>query len=254
MISEWKAVSAHVMGRSHMKKQLPCQDHTFHITQNDVTAIVLADGAGSCPRSHEGAEIATTHCAYLLTHSFTDMIEKGDRELAQMILSEIKNQFPIDENEKDPVESMKQFASTLLFVAVRDDTYLAGHLGDGLIAYQEGEECKILSYPQNHEFINTTFFTTSLDALEHFQFYRGSVQQIHGFMLMSDGSAESLYSRKDQSLATAVNKMMGWLEKYPTDVVQEALMQNLKSMLREKTMDDCSLAMMKKLRTNEEIV
>lgn len=54
----WHTQSAVVTGRGHLLLRLPGQDRTFTLEENGVTVAALADGAGSAPLSHEGAEQA----------------------------------------------------------------------------------------------------------------------------------------------------------------------------------------------------
>ena len=55
----WNSVECAVQGRGHIKSDIPCQDKTFHVHENGVDVIALADGAGSARLSHYGAEFVT---------------------------------------------------------------------------------------------------------------------------------------------------------------------------------------------------
>ena len=65
-----------------------------------------------------------------------------------------------------------EFSSTLLFVGVKDNRYLVGHIGDGLIGYFEGNNVKTLSYPENGDSPNKTFFITGDNAINYFRIYK----------------------------------------------------------------------------------
>ncbi len=43
----WNIIQCAVKGRSHEKVNMPCQDKTYALFENDVQTIALADGAGS---------------------------------------------------------------------------------------------------------------------------------------------------------------------------------------------------------------
>ena len=60
---------------------------------------------------------------------------------------------------------MIDLASTLLFVAIKDNKFIMAHIGDGIIGYLKQDELKIATHPMNGEFINTTVFTTSMDVV-----------------------------------------------------------------------------------------
>ena len=96
--------------------------------------------------------------------------------------------------------TVKDLASTLLFVAVKDDKFILGHLGDGVIGYLKNNCLKTASLPNNGEFSNETYFSTSKDASSHMKLAKGSVRDIDGFVLMSDGTADSFYNKKEKKL------------------------------------------------------
>ena len=55
----FKTASAFVLGRSHEKRDIVCQDKTFELVEKNYFSISLADGAGSCEYSHLGAYFIT---------------------------------------------------------------------------------------------------------------------------------------------------------------------------------------------------
>ena len=103
-------------------------------------------------------------------------------------------------------------ASTLLFVAHKAGRFVAGHIGDGVIAQLEADGAPVtLSYPDNGEFANSTVFVTDPSALDKFRLFHGeSDPNLIGFALMSDGCAESLYDKKTGRPATAIAKLLAW--------------------------------------------
>ncbi len=52
----WNIIQCAVKGRSHEKVNMPCQDKTYALFENDVQTIALADGAGSALRTGTRAE------------------------------------------------------------------------------------------------------------------------------------------------------------------------------------------------------
>ena len=62
---------------------------------------------------------------------------------------------------------------TLLFVSIKNNKYIAGHIGDGIIGIiDEKGDAIVLSEPENGEFANTTYFTTSENYKYHLRLYR----------------------------------------------------------------------------------
>jgi len=149
---------------------------------------------------------------------------------------------------------LSDLASTLLFVAVKDGVYLAGHLGDGVIGVLREDRVDVLSTPKRGEFANTTYFVTQADSDIRLRLYTGPTDEADGFILMSDGAAESLFDRARKVMAPAVQRILGWLDEHPPLAVTRALYYNLNSIIIEKTNDDCSIAVLKLVRkTIEEL-
>jgi serine/threonine protein phosphatase PrpC len=242
-LERWGASRAAVIGRSHEEANLPCQDATAILQEGGVFAAALADGAGSRRYSKEGAESAAASACKLLAQAFDDFWNGEPADVQRRVLDRVTEGLAA-EAKRLAVEP-GELASTLLFVAVRDDRFLAGHLGDGVIGHRRGGRMGILSHPRQGEFANETVFTTSKEAARSLALYRGKLAEPDAmFILMSDGSAEVLYDRRDKSLAPAAQTMWRWLESSPAPAVSEALERNMRETFRARTRDDCSLVLL----------
>jgi hypothetical protein len=242
-----------VQGSSHIKNNTPCQDRTVSKTSNNITVISLSDGAGSCSKSEIGAEISTQFVADYLCDNFDDLIDEKDEIISKVILEGIVSH--LNEKATDLEITVNEFASTLLFVGVKDDQYLAGHIGDGLIGYFEENETKVLSIPENGEHSNETFFTTTKNALNHFRIYKNNLDNILGFILMSDGSYESLINKSTMEPTKANWDIFSWLLDLNNskEKIEEALKSNIENLFIKKTIDDCSLNLLSISITKEEL-
>jgi len=242
-----------VQGSSHINKNAPCQDRTNSKTLNNVTVISLADGAGSCSKSEIGAEISTEFVVDYLCNNFDDLIDEKDEIISKVILEGIVDH--LNEKATELEITVNDFASTLLFVGVKGDQYLAGHIGDGLIGYFEENETKVLSIPENGEHSNETFFTTTKNALKHFRIYKNNLDNILGFILMSDGSYESLINKSTIEPTKANWDIFSWLldKNNSKEKIEEALKSNIENLFRKKTADDCSLNLLSISKTEEEL-
>ncbi len=203
----WKQASAAVVGKDHIESNIPCQDRVNSYSKNGIHAIALADGAGSRSASDIGAEILTTKVVKYLVDNFDELLISTEsenlnnaftsyytlREKLIVHLNEALNSFLITNNKL----SFRDLASTLLFVVFDSENYLIGHIGDGLIAaykYNQLERyTKLMSIPENGAESNITFFFTESDVSKHFRLYRGSMRNILGFALLSDGPEEVLF-------------------------------------------------------------
>ncbi|MWV62270.1 hypothetical protein DCO58_05115 [Helicobacter saguini] len=134
---------------------------------------------------------------------------------------------------------LKDLASTLLFVAVKGEQCLIGHLGDGTIGALYGETLKVVSSGDNGEHANETYFVTTKGAARLLQITRGNVKEknIKAFVLMSDGSSEGLLIKRENKFAPALENRI----KSPKDSIKE-LIEKVKE---TKSFDDCSIAILR---------
>lgn len=139
---------------------------------------------------------------------------------------------------------IEELACTLLFAAYKDGNVLAGHLGDGVIGIQDGDEIRVLSLPENGEYANSTFFVTDKGAQSRLRIYQFDVSGKVGLMLMSDGTAESLFNRSTRRLAPAVATIFDWSRKLGRKKLEAVLQTNLEQVFQAKTTDDCAIAVM----------
>ena len=239
----WNSIQCAVQGRGHIKTGTPCQDKTCFMSENDINVIALADGAGSAPMSHYGAEIVTHKICELLTQQFDIYFNEDDgvavkRVIIGMLLEGL-NKLAEDLN-----CAIKDLASTLLAVAVHDGKYIILHIGDGVIGYIKDEVLKIASHPENGEFVNTTVFVTSEDVLQTMKIMKGQLNGITGFALMSDGTETSLYNKREKSLAPALKKIMDLSRTMNVNFLQNEIERSFENVIKNSTTDDCSIAIL----------
>ena len=207
ILQKWKQCGIAVQGKDHIGAGVPCQDNVAAAHANGVHAIALSDGGGSRRFSQIGSEYSTRAVCELLVEKFDDFytrmdkIEKGHPKAEKMLLTlrlEILDTV-LDalRTQVTPERALPDFGCTLQFAAVKDGRYVAGHVGDGVIAalYQKGLERKVevLSHPENGDGPNITFFITDHDAKDHLRLTHGECRQLEGVLMMSDGPEEVLY-------------------------------------------------------------
>ena len=243
----WSVIQCAVRGRSHIRADIPCQDKTYSVFDNNTQVIALADGAGSAKLSHHGAESVVKFIGLKLNERFDAYFnDKDGVSVKRKIINELLKS--LNETAEQLNCKIEELASTLLFVAVKNDRFIIAHIGDGVIGYLKNDELKLASQPENGEFINTTIFTTSKDAIMTMKLIKGHVGEIQGFVLMSDGTEASLYSKKEQKLADVLKKIMQRSTIASVDGLQEQLKQSFENVIVNATTDDCSIAMMVKNR------
>lgn len=236
---EIRTASAACIGTYHVQAGLPCQDVTLCGKWQNGAAVVLADGAGSCPHALEGAESSAQTVLRLLEEYGASWLEGEDDPIAQILVDRC-----LESLRANPYEVEEQ-ASTLLFaLADNEGHYLCGHIGDGYIFRTGGEDSELLSDAENGEYLNETVFITSPNACRHLRLCRGTLQGGESMVLCSDGAGDALYERAEQLCAPAVVQIGGWLLTHDEDDVSAALEKNMNEVFRQVTADDMSVAIL----------
>lgn len=239
----WNTLMAACTGRGHRLRQQPGQDRTARRTEYGVTAIALADGAGSAPLSHLGAECAVQTACRLLCRDFEVLYASPTPQaMRQWIVEQVQE--AIAEKAALYRAEPSELACTLLAVAVCGDRYLLFHVGDGVIAYQKAGKLLVASRPCNGEFTNTTVFVTSRSAAQTARVLKGTQAALEGFVLMSDGCEQALYHKRTASVAPLLGHVLQWSELLQTPISEDMLHTVLEQHIAARTTDDCSLAVM----------
>lgn len=239
----WKMINYEICGRGHLKTNIPCQDKTLIINKDDTYAIALADGAGSASHSHYGAETIVNTIANFLIDNFDELIaNENGVKVKEEILAVMRTAL-LNESEKHSC-TIKELASTVLAIAVKNDKFLIIHLGDGVIGVVKDDVLRVASKPENGEFCNSTIFVTSGNAINYLKLYKGKTDGISGFVIMSDGTAESFYNKRNQKLSKGVKKIIDWSILLPQEKIQELLVYSFNNIVSKNTIDDCSIAIL----------
>lgn len=238
-----KQVSVYTIGTSHIKNKKPCQDYTAgFVYSKNKKCIVLCDGAGSCSYSQFAAEKFTATIGDYFSHGTK---RKSDSKIKREIIRNIK-EADVELQRKYNCNS-KELYTTLLFVYVDKTTkrVVYGHTGDGVIAESKNSNFTVLSAPSNGEFSNATYFINSANAHKHTLVKtRYLSDDIGGYIIMSDGAEESLYNKKNKTMAQATNTMLGWLNEHGENDVKVAIEKALRNQLSTKTTDDISVSLL----------
>lgn len=186
-------------------------------------------------------------CVFLADH-LEEWLTYDDAELSrQEILGLLRDR--LDEVAAHLGCRQADLACTFLAVAATEERFVVVHVGDGVIGYVRDAALSVISEPDNVEFANQTTFVTSPDASVSTRLYRGSLEGITGFILMSDGTSASLFDYRNRQLAPACEKLISIVADAPTRQSRnpehkKRLRRLIDMRVRAATKDDCSIGIL----------
>lgn len=242
----WSIAQVALQGTGHARAGVPCQDKTAFLVKNHVHVICLADGAGSARLSHFGAEAVVNEMVRYVADNF-DGLYTCDSEIRAGHIAETCRDILAELSFNLSCEA-RDLSSTLLLVAVKRNRFVAVHIGDGVIGCYRRRSLEVLSAPANGEYVNQTWFTTSRDTNKAVRTYRGSSEDISGFILMSDGAEAALYDGRRNKLASACIGLLYHTVKFPKSIINGMLEDSFRLSILPRTRDDCSIALLARSR------
>ncbi|GBR04357.1 PP2C family serine/threonine-protein phosphatase [Acetobacter oeni] len=185
----WRKGAACVIGTSHLRKSLPCQDSAACLCCEDrdgraYLVATVSDGAGTAAEAEAGATTAT--------RVFIDYAKQRIGQASAFVADEAFWS-EVMTNIRDAIEdhavlnelSVADYACTFIGCVIGPERSGFAQVGDGAIVVREGDGLVPVFWPQHGEFANQTFFVTEPDAMENLQVCgRGRVDEL---ALFSDG-------------------------------------------------------------------
>lgn len=171
----WRVIGKSIVGTSHLKGRLPCQDYSDYLRcqfgGESVLIVGVSDGAGSAALSHLGSQETVS--------TLLRQAASCERPLADISREDVQGWFgnslahlkSVAENEQIEV---KDLACTALLAVLGETHALFAQIGDGAWIAETNGIFGAVTWPQNGEFANETKFLTSPDALDSIQFQKCS--------------------------------------------------------------------------------
>lgn len=215
-------------GIRHENNHLACQDYADVAWDGRKVSIALADGQGKTDINAAAmVEIVNKINEFLLTW-YERMIDWNEEVpvIVENFMLQIRRL--IEQMSSRWNVTYRELSSTLLGCCIdfETNTYCAVHLGDGVILVKNKyKELEVLSEPFNGIKENETILSTSENTLRYVKIYRGSLQEIKGVILASDGVYKDILD---------LEKM----EKYYTEGRRNGILDH-------KTEDDQAVIMLK---------
>jgi hypothetical protein len=181
MNAGWRLASVAVPGPAHLGSGTTCQDAAACRAFPWGAVVALADGAGSAPRSAEGAKAAIDGVmAWAETLPAAPM---GDH-VAAAILDSARD--AVHATATELASPPDHLASTLLVAILGSNMVcLTYQLGDGAVVIREAGTWRLALLPARGTYVNETFFVTSADARERQT--AEIAREVDAVMLCSDG-------------------------------------------------------------------
>ncbi|MBQ1761488.1 MAG: protein phosphatase 2C domain-containing protein [Aquincola sp.] len=200
----WRLSAASVRGKSHIDADLPNQDsvHVATSEAGDVVCAVVADGAGSAPRSGEGSTLASKHiaaymCNFGISRSGSQPTVDEFRFAVERSIEEVRTALA---TEGAP---LSQFHSTcVVWLALPTKAYIAqigdsvamstlfgwaGEAGDEVDFFPEGRHT--VHEADRGEYANETHFLTECDWRAHLRVAEVD-PKVDAVLLMTDGAMD----------------------------------------------------------------
>ena len=220
---EWRVAYKSVIGTSHEKTGLPCQDAgSCRIVRDpagrQVLLAIACDGAGSASRSLDGANL--TVARFLQEFGETAKrsgLDEITKEFVQEWISRLRAEI------KDQAEAADQmpreFACTVLAAIVSEDRAAFFQIGDGAIVVSnrsEPDDYGWVFWPQHGEFANQTNFITQDNALEVLEFELED-RSIDEIAIFTDGIERLVLDLTEKAAHPPFFRtLFGWLIKTET--------------------------------------
>ena len=187
---DWKYALASVIGTSHLDSNTTKQDFCL-VEKKNINGVnylfsAVADGAGSAKFSDK----SSSYICRLFIRKAEKWLNENDistlnKEVVlswflhfQNVLNRVVRIYHID--------SIKEFATTLLFALLSEKGNIFVQIGDDLIAKGDINDLKCVFEPQHGEYINTTYFATEKNISERFMFEFNS-DKIKRLVMHTDG-------------------------------------------------------------------
>ena len=187
---DWKYALASVIGTSHLDSNTTKQDFCL-VEKKNINGVnylfsAVADGAGSAKFSDK----SSSYICRLFIRKAEKWLNENDistlnKEVVlswflhfQNVINRVVRIYHID--------SIKEFATTLLFALLSEKGNIFVQIGDGLIAKGDINDLNCVFEPQHGEYINTTYFATEKNISERFMFEFNS-DKIKRLVMHTDG-------------------------------------------------------------------
>lgn len=257
----WKVVSASVAGTSHAEAGTPCADASaVRILRTagagSLLIAVASDGAGASVRAAEGASLAVT---IILDAAESWGVEQPDlssftEDTARAWVGAVRDALSTRASEEGLLP--RDFACTLLIALVDNARGVFVQVGDGaMVCGTEAGGYVPVTWPQNGEYANTTWFSTDSNSPDAAQVR--VIPGIDEIALLTDGlqTLALRYATRDAHdpfFAPMFQRLRRELESQPPELADDLRRFLDSAAVNARTDDDKTLVLATRFRPCEE--
>ena len=196
---KWKVFFASATGKYHLDRNDPCQDAGHYAVIDDVLIGVVCDGAGSSSNGQTGSEFFAKRVTelvseYVRSERFDKKSGSDHREDLLGIIQKARAE--LEESALAQELEPRDFACTLVGCIVSPYGGCFFHIGDGFAIHHCEDGESEISFPENGEYADQTYFVTDDDWQDHFRVTAISAIGSGGLIgLMSDGASPFAVNR-----------------------------------------------------------
>lgn len=183
----WKVLGGSVVGSSHLRRGLGCDDAHGWIVEEGLAVIAIADGAGSRAEAALGAHVAVG--AILDRARGADIADRNEA-MPEDLMAELFHaaRDAVDREAVARGSTIGMQASTLSVCVVSSSTLSIGQIGDGIAVVGSEESVDAVAVGESFEYAGETVFLTSERAIEdHLKLHTRPSASLRGLGLSTDG-------------------------------------------------------------------
>jgi Protein phosphatase 2C len=181
----WEVIGASVTGTSHLAAGRQCEDASGWRTEPGVSALAVADGAGSRPLSGRGAVQAVERALELAGSRAAGADPAEAAAWLREIFSDVREQ--IAAMAASAGNGLADYATTLAVAILTADTVCIGQVGDTIAVIGQAGTYQTPAPAPHAEYVNETAFITGEDALRQLRITVLAAAEVDAIFLSTDG-------------------------------------------------------------------
>lgn len=249
--NRWVAIGQSNIGKSHVELGIPCQDNIKIICKNNGLYCALCDGLGSKSKSDKGSEFVSRKIVVFLKNNFNDLFRRKNEEISDQIIKHLRSKITKELNITN--ESLEDYKTTLVFLAIKNGKYIAGSIGDSIIGLlKDGKEFYLSdNFNKRLEYANSTNTIFDDDASKCLHITKGIIKgSFDSAFMISDGLPFLANSGK---IAPKLNQYIDMLKNTNYLIISDLTNKTLKKIVDSKKtcVDDWSYVFIKKVESDD---